>query len=76
MNEMKLFEVGFKEKLNSNSSYFSKVYVVAEDAIEAQEKVRQWLLKDAEDFEDYESYVQFIKNLVLARIQHIGIAVV
>ncbi len=42
MEEMRLFEVGFKKK-PYGTGYFSKFYVVASDGEEAIEKARKWL---------------------------------
>lgn len=43
MDEMRLFEVGFKDKPDSGS-YYEKLYIGADDALTAVEKARQHLM--------------------------------
>lgn len=64
MKEMRLFEIGFKEKAQ-HTGYEEKVNVAAENAREAEEKARAWVLEKHTEWwveDGYDEEVEYRKE--------------
>ena len=77
MEVKQLFEVGFKEKY-SETGYFEKTSVVADNVESATVKARSRLIVEAEEGDWYETdeekreYLQIIEDLKVAFVSHEG----
>jgi len=88
MKEMRLFEVGFKEKPH-NTGYSYKTYVGADKAENAIIKAREWVIGDIDEwwytFEELtpeeeekakQKELERLNNLPLARVQDLGTLII